>query len=345
VDDVRGRPRRRPAPGRREGGLEVGAAGLNFRGALDALGGYPGGRVPFGAECAGVVTAVGSDVHEVAVGDAVIALAPGSFRSFVVARVECVARKPATLTFVDAAALPSAFVTAWYALHTLARIGPGRSVLIHAAAGGVGMAAVRLAQRAGAEVFATAGSPAKRALLEAMGVRHVMDSRTLDFAGEVARITGGRGVDVVLNSLAGEFIPASLEALAEDGCFIEMGKRDVWDAARVAEVRPRATYHVIDVGVVIAEQPAMIGEMLRGIVDAIEAGELAPLPTRAFPMHAAADALRFMAQARHTGKIVLTHPPRRPADGLRADGTYLVTGGLGGLGLRVAKWLVERGAR
>lgn len=345
LDGLRYRPAVRRPPGPGEVEIEVLAAGLNFRDVLNALGQYPGGPVPFGGECAGVVTAVGGGVEGLSVGDGVMALVPGSFRSHVVAPAECVVRKPAGLSYVEAASVPSAYATAWYTLHRLAGIRAGDRVLIHAAAGGVGMAAVRLAQRAGAEVFATAGSPAKRALLQSIGVRHVMNSRTLEFAEGVKRLTDGRGVDVVLNSLADEFIPRSLDALAEDGRFVEIGKRGIWDAARVAEVKPRATYHVVDLAAAVERDPALIEAILSDVMAAFATGDLEPLPLRTFPMRNAVEAFRYMAQARHTGKIVLTAPPRPLSAGLRPDGTYLITGGLGGLGLLVARWLVEHGAR
>ncbi|HLU25285.1 MAG TPA: SDR family NAD(P)-dependent oxidoreductase, partial [Longimicrobiales bacterium] len=345
LDGLRFRPVTRRSPGPGEVEIEVVAVGLNFRDVLNALGEYPGGPIPLGIECAGVVTAVGEGVEGYSVGDAVMAFAPGSFRSHVVAPVEWVIHKPVGLSFVEAATIPSAFGTAWYTLYRLAGLRAGERVLIHAAAGGVGMAAVQLAQRAGAEIFATAGSPAKRALLRSLGVQHVMNSRTLDFAEEVKRITGGRGVDVVLNSLADEFIPRSLEVLAEDGRFIEIGKRGIWDPARVAEVKPRATYHVVDLGAALEQEPELIQELLKGLAAAFAAGELEPLPVRTFPMQNAVDAFRFMAQARHVGKIVLTSPTRPLGAGLRPDATYLITGGLGGLGLRVARWMVDHGAR
>src|SRR5262249_33983624 len=156
-----------------------------------------------------------------------IALAPASFSTFVTTAADFVVPKPDALSFEEAATIPVAFLTASYALHHLAKMSVGDRVLIHAAAGGVGMAAVQLAQRAGAEIFGTAGNPEKRAFLQALGVHHVMDSRSLDFANEVMERTGGQGVNIVLNSLAGAFIPASLAVLGAHGRFVEIGKRDI----------------------------------------------------------------------------------------------------------------------
>src|SRR5690606_6724097 len=226
------RPARRRAPGPGEVEIRVSASGLNFRDVMNALG-MRADPEPLGSECSGRIVAVGPGVTGFEPGDDVVAIAPGGFASFAVARAALTARRPASLDPAAAAGVPIAYLTAHYALNHVARIAAGERILIHAAAGGVGLAAVRLAQRAGAEVFATAGSPERRGLLRRLGVVHVMDSRTLDFAGQVLEATGGRGVDVVLSSLAGEFIPRSVEALAEDGRFLEIGKRGIWTAEQV----------------------------------------------------------------------------------------------------------------
>ena len=226
--------RRPPGPGEVE--IEVVAAGLNFSDVMKALGLYPGlpdGPVPLGAECSGRITAVGEGVDGLRVGDEVLAVAGFAFGSHVVTRAELVALKPPGLSFEEAATLPIAFLTASYALEYLGRLGPGESVLIHSASGGVGLAAVQLARRAGAEVFATAGTPEKREYLRALGIDCVMDSRSLDFADEVLERTGGRGVDVILNSLPGEAIPRGMAALADYGRFLEIGKRDIYQNTRL----------------------------------------------------------------------------------------------------------------
>src|SRR6185503_4213484 len=215
---------------------------------------------------------------------------------------ELVARQPANLDASAAATIPIAFVTAEYSLNRLARMAQGHRVLIHAAAGGVGLAAVQLAQRAGAEIFATAGSPEKRAFLESLGVPHVMDSRSLAFADQIMAVTGGAGGDIVLNSLAGEFIPKSLAVLARGGSFLELGK-NVWTPDEIARVRPDVAYHVIYLGDLA---PQANGEMLRGLAARFGAGELTPIRHRLFAIDDAIDAFRYMAQARHIGKVVLT---------------------------------------
>ncbi len=336
------RPAERRAPRAHEVEIRVRSTGLNFRDVLNALGMYPGDPGPLGLECAGTVTAVGEEVG-LEVGDDVLAMAPGSFGTFVTTDARLAARTPAGLDFEDAAAIPVVFLTAHYGLNHLARLQPGERVLVHAAAGGVGLAAVQLARRAGAEVLATAGSPAKRAFLRERGIEHVFDSRSLAFADGARAATGGRGVDVVLNSLAGEFIPRSLDVLAPGGRFLEIGKIDIWGPQRVAEARPDVAYFVIALDRMGVDDPALVGSLLREVLEGFADGSLRPLPRHVFALAAAPAAFRFMAQARHTGKIVLS----QGAEGgpVRGGATYLVTGGLGALGLRVAGWLAARGAR
>ncbi len=272
-----------------------------------------------------------------------LAVAAGSFASHVVTRSEFVQRRPAAMTAEEGAAFPIAFVTAGFCLGHLAKMQPGDRVLIHAAAGGVGMAAVRFAQRVGAEVFATAGSAWKRELLASMGIRHVMDSRGTDFAAEIMLATRGQGVDIVLNSLSGDAIEASFKVLARGGRFVEIGKRDIktpeWVAARRRDYR----YFIVDWGETAERHPKLIGGMLAALVDEVRRGTLTTLPRHEFALDDIERAFRFMAQARHAGKIVVRHGPVRPV-AIRADGTYIVTGGLSGLGPVIARWLAERGA-
>jgi NADPH:quinone reductase-like Zn-dependent oxidoreductase len=322
------------------------AVGLNFRDVLNALGMYPGEAGPLGSECVGEIVAVGSEVRDLRVGDLVMCVATGAFASTVVTDAALAVRVPASLTPEAAATVPIAFLTARYALAELARLSPGQRVLIHAGAGGVGMAAIQVARRVGAEIFATAGSPHKRQLLASLGVAHVMDSRSVGFADELMARTGGEGVDVVMNSLSGEFIPKSLGALRPGGCFVELGKRDVWEPARVSAVRPDVRYHVVYLGDSFASEPARIHAMLTALADDLAAGRLEPLPHRVFGAADVAEAFRVMAQARHVGKIVVRTPGgEAPAPPIRADASYLVTGGAGALGLHTAEWLHARGAR
>ncbi len=343
LDNLRLQPaaRRQPGPGEIE--IEVKATGLNFRDVLNALGLYPGEAGALGHECAGIVAAVGPGVTGLAPGDAVLAVALGSFSTFVTTPAALAIRKPARLTFAEAATIPITFLTASYALRRLAQLQPRERVLIHAAAGGVGLAAVQLARQIGAEIFATVGSPEKRAFLQAGGVERIFNSRTLDFAGEIMAATGGEGVDVVLNSLTGEFIPASLSVLKNGGRFLEIGKRDIWDKSQVDGLGRNLAYFVIYLGEVCEREPALIQEMLQELMADFEAGRLMPLPLRLFPLKQAADAFRYMAQARHIGKVVVA--PAAAPETFQAQATYLITGGLGGLGLRVAEEIVANGGR
>jgi NADPH:quinone reductase-like Zn-dependent oxidoreductase/SAM-dependent methyltransferase/NADP-dependent 3-hydroxy acid dehydrogenase YdfG/acyl carrier protein len=340
-------PLRRRAPGAGEVEIRVRATGLNFRDVLSALGMYPGDPGPLGSELAGEVLAVGEGVESVRAGDEVIALAADAFATHAIAGAALVVAKPRELTFAQAAALPNAFLTAHWALNTLGKMKAGERVLVHAAAGGVGLAAVQLAQRAGAEIFATAGSDEKRAYLRSLGIRHVFDSRSLGFSEQVLAATKGRGVDLVLNSLAGDFIGASLATLAPNGRFLEIGRTEVWSAEQVRARFPGVEYHLIDLGKDYAATPERIRPLLLELVKSVQCGELHPLPMRTFALAEANAAFRHMAQARHIGKIVLTQPWSCTAPGIpvRADGAYWITGGLSGLGLAVAEWLVDRGAR
>ena len=349
LDNAKPEPVERRPPGRGEVELRVRATGLNFRDVLNVLGMYPGDAGPLGLECSGEVVAVGDGVERMGIhpGDAVIALSPGSFSTFTTVQAELVARKPARMSFEEAATLPIAFLTADFALHRLAGMARGDRVLIHAAAGGVGLAAVQLALRAGAEIFATAGSPEKRRFLASLGVHHTMDSRSLDFAAGVMERTSGRGVDIVLNSLTGEFIPRSLSVLAQGGRFIELGKTGIWSEEQVARLRSDVSYAVFALDDATARNPAEVAKVFSALMQAAEDGALDPLPLQAFSFDHAASAFRYMAQARHIGKVVLTQAPARGAEEpvVRTEATYLLTGGLGSLGLSVARWMVEQGAR
>jgi NADPH:quinone reductase-like Zn-dependent oxidoreductase/acyl carrier protein len=304
---------------------------------------YPGDPGPLGGECAGRVLATGAGVTHVSPGDEVMAVAAGSFSSHVIADAHLVQRRPSEMSAEEAASLPIAYLTAQFCLGHLAGMKKGDRVLIHAAAGGVGMAAVRLAQRAGAEIFATAGSSVKRDLLHRMGVAHVFDSRTPAFGAAILGLTGGRGVDIVLNSLSGDLIEPSFAALASGGCFVEIGKRGIKDASWVDAQRRGWRYFITDWSDAAKNQPELLGGMFADLTHSLRAGSLLPLPRHVFGLDQTAHAFRFMAQARHTGKIVLRHRAGTPQI-IRRDGSYLVTGGLSGLGLHAAQWLAEQGA-
>jgi acyl transferase domain-containing protein len=345
-DELALRPTPRRMPGRGEVEIRMHAAGLNFRDVMNALA-MRDDPEPLGGECAGRIVAVGEGVTGFAVGDDVVGIAEASFASHATTTAALVRRLPAGLSFAEAATLPFAFMTAWHALHTLGRLRRGETVLVHAGAGGVGMAAIQIARTAGARVLATAGSDAKRALLRSLGVDAVFDSRSLDFASQVATLTQGRGVELVLNSLAGDFIGASVGCLAPEGRFLEIGKRDIWSSARFAQERPHGHYHAIDLNAMRIDEPAATAALFDRVLGEVEAGTLKPLPHQCFALERAADAFRYMAMARHVGKVVLTRIDHAAAtlDALDARASYLVTGGLSGLGLLTAQRLVERGAR
>ena len=332
----------RVAPGPREVEIQVYASGLNFRDVLNALGMYPGDPGPLGNEVAGVVTAVGAEVTTLSPGDEVIAMPRRGMASYVIASETLTVRKPASLSFAEAATIPVTFLTADFALHRLAKLVPGQRVLVHAATGGVGMAAIQLAKRAGAEIIGTAGSPAKRALARQLGAHQVFDSRSTSFATDIEGLVGSRGIDVAVNSLAGDFIPATLRLIRDGGHFIELGKTGVWDEASVAREYPGVSYHVFFLGEVAVSDPELVRSRLLALLADFESGALTPLPQHIFPLTEAVSAFRFMAQAKHTGKVVLT---QRHGPIVRGDAGYLITGGLGGLGLAVAEWLVDQGAR
>lgn len=330
------------APG--EVRVAVRAAGLNFRDVLSTMGMLPGKLPPLGVEMAGEVIETAGDAGGLAPGDRVFGYAPGALAEEVIARVDMLKRTPEVISDRVAAGLTVIFGTALYGLDDLAGLRAGERVLIHAGTGGVGMAAIQIALARGAEVYATAGTEEKRALLRDMGVTRAMDSRSTDFESGIAEATDGKGVDVVLNALAGEFIPASVRCLSATGRFLELGKRDLMRPEDFAALRPDAAYHVYDLGQSAERDPALMSGLLDKLLNGLVDGSLHPVPTRSFGLDRSGEAMRFMAAAQHVGKIVIGMPPRT-ADGLRSDATYWITGGHGGLGLCTARWLAKRGAR
>lgn len=359
LDSLRFTPFAMPVCGPEEVLIRVRAAGMNFRDVLKALALYPAETADariFGDEVAGEVVAVGSAVTHLAPGDRAFGLAVFGLATHSLARAADVRPMPARLTYEEAATLPVVFMTAWHALKTVARIKAGETILVHAGAGGVGMAAIQIAHHLGASVIASAGSPAKRALLQTLGVQHVIDSRRGDFTETVMELTRGRGVDAVLNALAAEAIPMGLACLAEFGRFIEIGKRDIYQNSRLPlwSLRRNASFHVVAMDAVFAGDADQTRELMAEIAGLVDAGALRPLPYRSFPASRIDAAFRLMAGGRHTGKVVVAfaeafvlrrgEPPLPPFE-VRADGAYLITGGLGGFGRVLAEWLVECGAR
>ena len=332
--------RRAPGPGEVE--VEVETSALNFRDVLNVLGMYPGDAGNPGAEFCGTITRTGEGVEQYHAGDHVMGLALGSLASFVTTPATLVTSVPKGWSSVEAATTPNVFLTVYHCLIHLGRLKRGERVLIHSAAGGVGLAAVQVAQHVGAEIFATAGSPQKREYLQSIGVTQIFDSRSLDFRDRISRATGGQGVDLVLNSLAGDFIEASFASLAERGRFVEIGKNQIWSQERAAALHKGIEYFVVDLADEIRFDRQLVEAHLENLRELFDSGALRPLPARVFAFEDAPAAFRYMAQAKHMGKIVLRHPVRAR---IRSDATYLITGGLGAIGLHVAQWLGQQGAR
>ena len=343
-EELRLKPFDRVAPGEGQVEIDVAAAGLNFRDAMAVLGVYPGEAGALGAECAGTVTRVGPGVDEFSVGDRVVALGGGCFATHAVMPAALTLRLPQSIGFEDAAAIPVVFLTASFSLLDIADLKQGERVLIHAATGGVGLAAVQLALARGAEVFATAGNHEKRTLLRSRGVEHVMDSRSLEFEHEIATITGGKGVDFVLNSLAAYYAAASLRVLRPGGRFVEIGKTAILETSEAAALWPNVMYTVFDLAQWAAEKPDEVRSCLARLLQDFAAGTLRLSPHSTYPMEDAAKAFRLMSQGKHIGKIVLT-TTRSPELAVDKDATWLITGGLGAIGRIIARHCVERGAR
>ncbi|MEM6679243.1 MAG: SDR family NAD(P)-dependent oxidoreductase [Pseudomonadota bacterium] len=340
--------------------VKVAAVGLNFRDimAVTALLPREAETEPawrnLGLEFSGEVVAVGENCSQLKPGDRVMGLAKRCLQRFLAVPEAAVVVVPEHISMEEAATIPSAFATAYYALVEIGRLKASDKALIHVATGGVGQAALQIAQGIGAEIFATAGSPEKRALLREKGVEHVMNSRDLAFADEVMRVTEGRGVDVVLNSLPGAYIEKGIDILAPYGRFLEIGKRDVYEDSAIGlkALRKNISLSVLDLAAMGAERPDLLSGLFTDLVTQFRAKELSPLPFTAFPVSETAGAFRYMSQAKHIGKVVVTFDEavvavkadRARAVTMAADGTYLITGGNGGFGLSVADWMSQVGA-
>ncbi|MGN6334763.1 type I polyketide synthase [Mycobacterium sp.] len=320
--------------------IRVEAAGLNFRDVLNVLGLYPGDPGLIGGDVSGIVTEIGTGVTGVEVGQRVYGIVQGAFASRVNVPAQFLAPVPNGLSAVAAASMPAAALTARLAFDW-AQLRPGDRVLVHAASGGVGLAAIQLARQRGAIVFATA-STYKRATLRKMGVEYVYDSRSTDFADQILADTGGAGVDVVLNSLTNEgFVAATVRATAQNGRFAEIAKRDIWTPEQMAAARPDIDYEIVALDGTMEREPDRIRAMLAEVSDGLASGEWEPLAVEIYPLTEAKTAFRRMQQARHIGKIMLQMPNPLQA---RGDRSYLITGGLGALGLNTCAHLAQLGA-
>ncbi len=363
VSGLQMKTRQLPPPGPSEVEIEVAAAALNFRDVMVTLGLLPamayersGLGHEVGIEASGVVRRVGSGVDRLRIGDEVAFIKGGCIANRVVVDQYKVFRKPEGISLEEAAASLSVYVTAYYSLVHLARLRKGQRVLIHSAMGGVGQAAIALATHVGAEIYATAGSPEKREQLMAMGVRGAFDSHSHDWYDDLMEATAGEGVDVVLNSLAGRHIALCLEALRPSGWHCEIGKVDIYadNALRLRVFRKNLRFAAIDVDRMLLDDPFLSHQLSQACLDLLDQGAVPPLPLTAFPYADYGKALRLMTTGRHQGKLVLKAPSDPQAPGfpiadfrpyLDPEATYLVTGGLGGFGLRLLPYLVASGAR
>ncbi|GGX54226.1 type I polyketide synthase [Streptomyces noursei] len=351
---------REPGPG--EVLIRVRAAALNYRDIMQSVGLLPAEAVEgtpseygLGLECAGTVVACGPGMTALKPGDRVAGLSAASLASHTVAHAEALWPVPDDMTYTEAATMPVALATVHYSLVTLARLQPGETLLVHGAAGGVGLAAMQYAAACGAQVIATAGSDLKRDFLRHQGIQHVLDSRSLEFADQVREITHGRGVDVVLNSLAGEAITRSLELLRPGGRFLELGKRDIYENKPLL-LRPfgnNIAFFGVDLTKVL-NSPAHLESLRQDMTSATLREAWRPLPHSVFPTARVADAFALLQHSRHIGKVVvafdpLDEPPlverRNRAPRLDPVGTYLISGGTGGFGAATAHWLADLGAR
>lgn len=364
IDSLRYRSIQRRAPGPREVEIQVHSVALNFKDIMKVMGLISESILQgtffgdtLGMECSGKITKVGSGVKDFSVGDEVlVATGDGCFKSYITIAIDeaFIVPRPVTLSMEESPILVP-YLTVFYSLHHVAKLKAGERILIHSATGGVGLAAINYAKSIGAEIFATAGSPDKRAYLKNLGIEYVMDSRSLKFADDILEWTNGQGVDVVLNSLFGEALIKSFEVLAPYGRFVEIGKRDIDDnnGLPMRAFNRNLSFTAVDLDRIVVEQRALSADMLSKVYAGWEDGTYKPLPTKVFSGPDVAEAFRFMGQAKHIGKVIvqmqaipkgLTPLPLKGVK-ISSEGTYLVTGGFGGFGMATAQWLVDKGAR
>lgn len=356
LEALRFEPVDRQPPAAGEVEVAVQAAGLNFSDVLKALGLYPGITdriVPLGIEASGVVTAVGEGARQFSIGDEVLGVVPYAFGTHSITKDYALALKPKGMSHVEAASVPVAFLTAYHALVRLAQLEAGERVLIHAGAGGVGLAAIQIAQHVGADIYATAGSDEKRDYLRSLGVKHVFNSRTLNFAEEIRELTNREGVDVVLNSLPGQAIPKSLELLRAYGRFLEIGKIDIYQNHRLGLLpfQDNLSYFAIDLDRVLRQKPNYVRDLMADVMRHFEADDYRPGKVTHFAAEETIGAFRYMSQRKNIGKVVVStvaaetgEEAEREQPIVRSDGSYLISGGTGAIGLQLASWLADQGA-
>ncbi|KAF4443746.1 putative polyketide synthase [Fusarium austroafricanum] len=338
--------------------VSVHATGLNLLDVMIALGQVIGEA--FGQECAGVVTRIGSNVNRVAVGDSVCGLLRGTFKTFARGNQWQFAKISSTIKFTEAAAIPVVYTTAYYAIHNLARLQAGENILIHWGAGGVGQAAIQLAKAVEAEVFVTVGSTEKRDFVHEhydVPLDHILSSRDLTFVHGIKRLTNRRGVDVIINSTAGQTLRASWDCIAPYGRFIEIGKVDIFANAGLpmGPFKKSVTFSFFDIGLISLERGPLFALVLQNVVDLLEKGSvIPPQPLHVYHYSDIQEAFRIMQSGSHTGKLVLkpqqndlvmVEPSLKPTYTFDPSASYLLSGGMGGLGRSAARWMVSRGAK
>ncbi|KAF6813125.1 polyketide synthase [Colletotrichum sojae] len=341
--------------------VETRAGGMNFRDILVAMGIVDSKFTAIGLEAAGIVRAVGPEVKEMIPGDRVFAFGGGCFSTGLIISEKLCAKIPDALSFEEAATMPCVFSTVVHGLLDVARLTADDSVLIHSACGGVGIAAIQICKMVGAEVFCTVGNEEKVQYLgSTFGIPRdrIFNSRDASFLLDVLAATGGRGVDVVLNSLSGELLHASWGCVAEFGKMIEIGKRDLIGNGKIAlnGFLPNRSYHGVDLGHLIDVKPKEGNRLFEKIVELYEQGHITPIkPIKIFTAETVEECFRYMQKGQHIGKIVLKmdglyetstaaqHQHVKPR--FDHDASYLLVGGLGGLGRILSNWMVEHGAR
>ena len=336
--------------------IEISSSSLNFRDVMVALDALPessvtGGKMQrsLGIECTGVITRVGKQVRQLKPGDRVVALATNSLASHAIAEQEFVIPLPKNQSLASYSGIPTAYVTALYCFQEIVTLKPTDKVLIHCASGGVGLALIKFAQHCGATIVATAGTPQKVRYLRLCGIEHVADSRSISFVRDVKNWTHGEGVDVIVNMLGGELAAANRHVLAEEGIFIELGKYEDRENVlnQIQKSKPAAKIEIVNIDATWLEQPKLIEQLFRQSIQKVSENELPLLPYREFPATHVSEAFRFMANASHIGKIVLTSDANLPLQQtlIHPDATYVITGGTRGFGLASALWLAENGAK
>ncbi|KAI4729293.1 polyketide synthase [Aureobasidium sp. EXF-10728] len=338
--------------------IEVKATGMNFKDVVVSMGQL---NQPYiGVECAGVIAAVGKNVADVKVGQSVMAMTEGAYSSYARCLSTSVAPLPGNLDFAAASTIPVVFCTAYYGLFDLGRLTEGESVLIHAAAGGVGQAAIMLAQACGAEIFATVGSiDKKQHIMKEYGISedHIFYSRDTTFGPAIRQATNGRGVDVVLNSLGGDFLRESWDCLAPFGRFIEIGKADITKNSRLemAQFEYNVSFASVDLTKVAAYRPKLMKRLLNDVEKLMSSGSIRPVgPITSYGINDVEAAFRSLQSGKSMGKLVITPQPgdlvqaiapKKSATLFKENASYLIIGGTGGLGCSIARWMASRGAK